>query len=262
MKSNVTYSARSHIGKRRENNEDNLFADGVILPPEIGNRPFSLDGVADVPSIFAVCDGMGGEEAGEVASLTAMEVLRTDIPQLYQTAPKQLPQAVQCFAERAHQSIQERTQGVRSGAVLALAAVTASGVFCFNLGDSRIYCMQSGRLRQITHDHTVTADQLRQGIRLPKGAKPDHRLTRCIGIGKSQVVETYPVLKGDFRLLICSDGLTNMADDKTLADILSAAVQPAAAADRMVQAALNGGGRDNITVIVLDIRRAGWFRFL
>ena len=262
MKRKVIYSVRSHVGLRRANNEDNLFADGVILPQKAGNRPFSLDGVAGIPSIFAVCDGMGGEEAGEVASLAAMEALQAEKDTLYRTSPKELSQAVQKFAERAHRSIQAHTEGTRSGATLALAAVTASGALCFNLGDSRIYCMQAGHFRQVTYDHTVISDQLRRGIRPTEGAQPDRRLTRCIGIGTSQAVEAYPAIKGDFRLLICSDGLSGMVSDDKLASILFAAAQPSIAADKLVQAALEGGGQDNITAIVLDANGVGKFRFL
>lgn len=262
MKRKVVYSVRSHVGLRRANNEDNLFADGVILPVEAGNRPFSLDGVADIPSIFAVCDGMGGEEAGEVASLTAMEALRAGKEALYHTAPKELPQAIQAFAKGAHHSIQARMEEARSGATLALAALTASGALCFNLGDSRIYCMQAGHFRQITYDHTVAADQLRRGIRPAEGAQPDRRLTRCIGIGAPQAVESYPAIKGDFRLLICSDGLSGMVSDDQLAGILFAAAHPSMAADKLLQAALDSGGQDNITAIVLDANGVGKFHFL
>lgn len=262
MKRKVTYSVRSHVGLRRVNNEDNLFADGVILPPGAGNRPFSLDGVAGIPSIFAVCDGMGGEEAGEVASLTAMETLQSRKKALYHTPPKELSRAIQEFAERAHSSIQDHTEGTRSGATLALAAFTASGAFCFNLGDSRIYCMQAGHFCQVTHDHTVIADQLRRGIRPMEGTQPDRRLTRCVGIGAPQAVESYPAIKGDFRLLICSDGLSGMVSGDKLASVLFAAAQPSMAADKLIQAALDGGGQDNITAIVLDANGVGKFRFL
>ena len=262
MKRKVIYSVRSHVGLRRVNNEDNLFADGVILPPEAGKRPFSLDGVAGIPSIFAVCDGMGGEEAGEVASLASMEALRAGKEALYHTSPKELPQAIQEFAEQAHRSIQAHTEGARSGTTLALAVFTTSGVLCFNLGDSRIYCMQAGYFRQVTYDHTVIADQLRRGIHPAEGTRPDRRLTRCIGIGAPHAVESYPAIKGDFRLLICSDGLSGMVSDDKLASILFAAAQPSMAADKLIQAALEGGGQDNITAIVLDANGVGKFRFL
>lgn len=257
MKWIVNYSARSHVGLRRENNEDNLFANGVCLPVGVGNRPFSLDGVANVPSVFAVCDGMGGEQAGEIASLAAVETLHKSEEELRRAPPKQLDQAVQQYVLRAHQTIQTKMQGERSGTTLALVVFTTSGARCFNLGDSKIFLQQGNRFRQITHDHTVYADRLRMGQR-PKGnERADRRLTRCIGIGEPKPVEAYPVISGNFRLLICSDGLSDMVVPQEISNILAAAPY-AAAADRLVQAALDNGGRDNITVIVLDVKRR-WF---
>jgi len=261
MKRRVIYSARSHVGKRRENNEDNLFSDGIILPSDIGNRPFSLDGVTNAPSIFAVCDGMGGEESGEVASRLVMETLQAEAEQLCRTAPRQLPKAVQRFVERGHQAVQDRVEGARSGATLAIAAFTNTCVFCFNLGDSRIYCLQSGHFRRVTNDHTVAGDQLRRGLCPPEEVRRDCRLTRCIGIGLSQAAEAYPAIKGDCRLLICSDGLTDMVGDEELAKILFSLNQPSEAADSLIQAALRYGGRDNVTAIVLDATGVSRFRF-
>ncbi len=252
----VRYSARSHVGLRRENNEDNLFAEGVYLPPDLGNRPFSLDGVAGVPSVFAVCDGIGGEEEGETASLLAVETLCKSREALCRASPEQLDGAVQQYARRAHQAVHAKMHGVRSGATLALAVLTAHGVRCFNLGDSRIFLRQGKRFRQITHDHTVDAERLRMGLRPKEGERADFRLTRCIGIGEAKPVESYPVISGSSRLLICSDGLSDMVAPQEISDLL--ADSPAAAADRLVQAALDGGGLDNITVIVLDVKRR-WF---
>lgn len=98
MKWTITYSARSHLGLCRGNNEDNLFVNGVILPSNLGNRSFSLDGVANDPAVFAVCNGRGGEEAGETASLLAVETLRG---QRGGVAPRQLEEAVrQCADSR------------------------------------------------------------------------------------------------------------------------------------------------------------------
>ena len=257
MKWAVNYSARSHVGLLRKNNEDNLFANGVRLPPNLGNRPFSLDGVTDVPSVFAVCDGMGGEAAGEIASLLAVETLHKIEGEFHCALPGQLDQVVRQYTRRTHQAIQTRMQGERSGTTLALVVFTASGAYCFNLGDSKIFFHHGRRFQQITHDHTVDADRLRMGLRPKEGERSDHRLTRCIGIGEPKPAEAYPVISGNFRLLICSDGLSDMVVPQEISNIL-AAFPYAAAADRLVQAALDNGGRDNITVIVLDVKRR-WF---
>ena len=259
MRPTVVYAVRSHVGKQRENNEDNLFANGVVRPLNSGNRPFSLDGVAEAPSIFAVCDGMGGEEAGETASFLAVQTLLTDRGQIQKAPPQQMRQAVQAYADRVHKIIQEG--GKRSGATLALAVVSAESIFCFNLGDSRIYLWQADRLRQITNDHTAAVEGLRRGLPLSEQECSDFRLTRCVGIGSSRTVEAYPAFRLNGWLLLCSDGLTDLVDPQEMEQILRTAPQVSGAADGLVQAALRHGGGDNVTVIVAQIRRRGLFHF-
>jgi serine/threonine protein phosphatase PrpC len=259
MKPAIIYAARSHVGRRRENNEDNLFADGVIRSLNSGNRPFSLDGVTEAPSVFAVSDGMGGEEAGETASFLTVQTLLTARDQI-ETAPSR--QAVQAYVDRAHRAIQEAAPGRRSGATLALAVVSAEGVSCFNLGDSRIYLWRTDRLRQVTNDHTAAAERLRQGLPLSERERSDFRLTRCIGIGNSRTVEAYPAFRMNHcRLLLCSDGLTDLVDPQEIERLLRATPRVSDAADGLVQAALRHSGGDNVTVIVIQIKRRSFFHF-
>lgn len=260
MKWTITYSARSHLGLCRGNNEDNLFANGVILPSDLGNRSFSLDGVANGPAVFAVCDGMGGEEAGETASLLVAETLRGSAEELRCAPPRQLDEAVWQYVRQAHQAIQLSAQDVRSGSTLALCVITTSGIHCFNLGDSRIYCLRRGHFWLVTNDHTVEGDRMCMGFHPRAGERADHRLTRCIGIGELRPVEAYPVIPGSCRLLICSDGLSGMVDNQEMEDILARQICPQAA-DLLLQSALKNGGHDNITAIVLDVERRGMFHF-
>lgn len=259
MKWTVNYAARSHLGLQRDNNEDNLLADGVILPPSLGNCAFSLDGTAAVPAIFAVCDGLGGEAAGETASRLTVEALAADRDAFLSVAPQELEGVVQSCVRRAHMAVKASTPpGRRSGSTLALAVLTHRGVRCFNLGDSRIFCSRRERFWQVTHDHNVWADQLRMGIPPPADAQPDHRLTRCVGIGHPQLAESYPMISAGCRLLLCSDGLTDMVAPSDISLILRESASPAAAADRLLQAALQNGGQDNVTVLTVEIRRS-WF---
>ncbi len=259
MKWMVNYAARSHLGLQRDNNEDNLLADGVLLPQSLGSRTFSLDGIATVPAIFAVCDGMGGEVAGETASRLTVEALATDRDAILSAAPHELESMVQSCIQRAHMAVKASTPpGRRSGSTLALAVLTHRGVQCFNLGDSRIFCLRRVRFWQVTHDHNVWADQLRTGLPPPENAQPDYRLTRCVGIGRPQSAESYPTIPGSCRLLLCSDGLTDMVVPSDISSILRESASPTAAADRLLQAALQNGGQDNVTVLTVEIRRS-WF---
>ena len=255
----IEYSARSHVGKVRENNEDNLFVDGTILPAGIGVRPFAIDGCAGSPAIFAVCDGMGGESDGEMASRLAVETLLEHQEQIKDAKPKLLDAEVQSYVTHASQTIVLKTPvGKRSGTTLALTVISKHGLHCFNVGDSRIYIEWRGKLRQITHDHTVAVDLLRankgQFVQAPKNG---HKLTRCMGIGKLPEVEVYPALPPKGRLLICSDGLTKMMRPEEIGRVLEAAPCTAEAADVLLRTALRRGGRDNITLIVLATQRFG-----
>lgn len=259
MKWTVNYAARSHPGLLRENNEDNLLADGVLLPPSLGNRTFSLDGTTSVPAVFAVCDGMGGEAAGEVASRLTVETLAVNRDALLTAPSSELEKVVQFCVRQAHGAVEASVpSGRRSGSTLALTILTGQGVCCFNLGDSRIFCSHRGRFWQVTHDHNVWVDQLRAGTPPPADAQPDYRLTRCVGIGRPQPAESYPAIAGSCRLLLCSDGLTDMVAAQDISVILREADSPTAAADRLLQTALQNGGLDNVTILTVEIKR-DWF---
>lgn len=249
---NLIFSVYSHKGRIRANNEDNFFADGAILPP--GSRSYSLDVSADAPVLLAVCDGMGGEQDGEIASETAVRKLAEMEDTIKSTAPEKLSGAVQAYADAVDLELKER--GKRMGTTLALAVITEKAVRCFNIGDTRIYFLRSGKLTQLTHDHTLgarTAQKENICGESARARKNGNKLTRCIGIGSSGTVEEYPALRGKRRLMICSDGLTDMVAFPEIKKILMNSANPADAAGRLVQAALEHGGKDNITVVAADI---------
>lgn len=254
----VAYSARSHVGRVRANNEDNLFADGVFLAPETNNQPFTIDGNSFTPIILAICDGMGGEENGEIASLIAVKKLSKSSDKLKSCSLHQINEVVQSYVNDVNIEIRSEigNMGKRVGTTLALAVVTKNGVRCFNIGDTRIYCLSKSIFTQITNDHTLVAERLRNGSITAEQAnfdKGNHKLTKCIGIGDSCIVESYSEIYGKCRLLICSDGLTDMVAqaeiEKTLKEITSTTDTTKA----LIDLALEKGGRDNITVIVADI---------
>lgn len=199
----------------------------------------------------------GGEAAGETASRLTAEIFAANRDALLAAAPSNLEAAVQACVRQAHQTVGSSAPlGRRSGSTLALAVLTCRGIHCFNLGDSRIFCSRRGRFWQVTHDHNVWADHLRTGIPPSAGGQPDYRLTRCVGIGSPQSAESYPVIPGSCRLLLCSDGLTDMVSAQDISTILRETGSPSTAADRLVQAALQNGGLDNVTVLAVEIRRS------
>lgn len=238
----IEYSARSHLGLVRGNNEDNLYVDGVFLTPEIREYPFTIDGMAGCPALFAVCDGIGGEENGEDASLTAVQMLGAADALIKNKDAQGLDQAVQSLVEGIHEAIRAGSQSnqSRTGTTLALAVVTKSGIHCFNLGDSRIYALHQGNFQQITRDHT------------PDG-ESGYQLTRCLGIGESAQAEAYPPLPPNSRLLICTDGLTDRLDSAEIEAILRTPHGMVNAADYLLNSALIKGGEDNVTLILVDL---------
>ncbi len=251
---NVIFSVRSHKGNTRGNNEDNLFAAGIMLLPEFCDRPFSVDASVPAPVVLAVCDGMGGEKRGELASRIAVIKLTELQKTIIDTSPKEMNRVVQAYIEAANYEIS--AYGVRSGTTIALAVITEKGVYCFNVGDTRIYCLQSGMFTQVTNDHTQGAEIARSGI-IPmeqaRQSKSGNKLTRCIGFGNCYNMDSYPAIKGKCRLLLCSDGLTDMVSDLEIKKILSDTDGTSDAAEQLLQLALNNGGKDNVTVIAADI---------
>ena len=245
----IAYSARVHIGLLRTSNEDNIYTAGISLPIASRDAPFAIDGSVAASTVFAVCDGMGGEDDGEIASLIAVQALAGTEPQLTSAAAHELPRLIQSAVDSANDELRKLSDGAkRIGTTLALVVARTDGIYCSGIGDSRIYCLRRGEFWQISRDHTLAAEHQNR-TQSPKTA---HMLTRCIGIGAAQT-EHFATLHGACRLLICSDGLTDMVDSHTIERLLRQSDSTSEAASALANAALCNGGRDNVTVVVLDV---------
>jgi protein phosphatase len=194
-----------------------------------------------------VADGMGGAAAGEVASQLAVEQA-----QLGNGRPDE--RLTRANAEVFERSLAE-PELAGMGTTLTLVELRPDGIaHLAHVGDSRAYLWHDGALEQITDDHTVVAEQLAAG-RISEGDIANHpqrsMLTRVLGISPAIEVDTLEMqLEPGDRLLICSDGLTNMIDDRTIASRLGAGA-PEEVAWNLIEAANRAGGHDNITVIVV-----------
>ncbi|MBQ8691762.1 MAG: serine/threonine-protein phosphatase [Synergistaceae bacterium] len=264
---NINFTARSHPGKVRLNNEDNLYCNSIILTPEIRNEPFSLSGDCEAPCMFAVCDGMGGEEYGEEASLIAVKTLKEHKINMLNNVNnfKKLDKAVQDFILDANKKLCGLMieRAVRMGTTLALAVMCENYVKCYAIGDSRIYALRDGVLRQLSHDHTLALQKVKMGLIKPEDAEHDrdrHVLTRCLGVFEDEMTPEAEVLEpekilhdNNYRLLLCSDGLTDMLSDKHIEIILKSAPDVSTACNALSERALQAGGKDNVTCIVIDI---------
>ncbi|MFJ7748517.1 PP2C family protein-serine/threonine phosphatase [Arthrobacter sp. NPDC097144] len=238
----AVFGYASDRGLRREQNEDSLIA-------------------AD--PVFAVADGMGGHEAGEVASSICVRTLG-DAPFVGRHLPEIGADDVRVLLRDADAGIREATGG-RAGTTLTGAVlVSEAGVPCwlvFNVGDSRTYRLTGGVLEQITVDHSEVQELVDMGQITPDEAlihPRRHVVTRALGTGSDTEADYWliPAEPGD-RLLVCSDGLTGEVSDGQLEQILLSVDNPQDACASMVEAALRSGGRDNITVLVVDLEGAG-----
>ena len=257
----ITYSACSEMGRVRSNNEDNLYCGGVILTPETRETPFALSGEAAAPCLFAVCDGMGGQEEGEFASFAAASLL-PELEEALKTAPpEKTGRLVQEYVTKANKLICDRMseKSVRIGTTLVLVIVTEEVILPYNIGDSRIYEYTGGKLSQISRDHTLTMQKVRMGVLTEEEAKSDrdrNKLTRYLGVFEDEMVmeaEALPALPltERRRLLLCSDGLTDLVNNDRIEEILQSAAT-CEAAGLLVAEALEAGGKDNVTCIVIE----------
>lgn len=233
----AVFGYASDRGLRRELNEDSLIA-------------------AD--PIFAIADGMGGHEAGEVASSICVRTLG-DATIVGEHLPEVSAGDLETLLLEADRRIREATGG-RAGTTLTGAVLVRNDGsphwLVFNVGDSRTYRFVNDVLEQVTVDHSevqelvdlgqITADE---ALVHPRR----HVVTRALGTGNDAEADFWllPVVPGD-RLLLCSDGLTGEVSDGAIQHILATEADPQAACAALVQAALRSGGRDNITVLVID----------
>jgi PPM family protein phosphatase len=272
----IDVDARSHTGHRRANNEDHFFV--CKLARTLQTITSSLP-EGDVPEqteevnyVMIVADGMGGHAAGEVASrmaISALISLALDMPdwifKIDQEHALEIERRARSRVQEVGAMLIERARGDDSlhGMGTTLTAVRSLGrdLLITHVGDSRAYLLRagSGSLHRLTRDHTYAQLLVDLG-QLAPGAGVDsrhrHVLTNALG-GSCEVVQVdtdrLQLEDGD-RLLLCSDGLTDLVDDATIATILREATRSTDACERLVQQALDNGGRDNVTVIVAGYR--------
>lgn len=228
------YGSRTEIGNVREHNEDSL----TVLPP-----------------LFAVADGMGGHEAGEVASEITINTLNDLAPQ--SADAEALARAVVAANLNV---IKAPSQGVGRegmGTTLTAAILEKERLVIAQVGDSRAYLLHNGSLQQLTRDHSLMADMIEAGQLTEAEARvhPNRSvITRAIGSDPHMQPDLYELNAetGD-RLLLCSDGICGMIEDHEIASIMRQAPSAQSCADQLVEAALAAGGFDNATAVVVDV---------
>lgn len=221
-------------------------------------RTINQDSMLLGPDVFVVADGMGGHQGGEVASALAVESVSEQTPG---PSVAELVAAVDRANERVFERSGEDPSLTGMGTTfVAVAVVVEDGeerIAIVNVGDSRAYRLTGGHLEQITDDHSLVGELVREGRISPEEAEvhPQRNIvTRALGIDRSIPVDDFQILPhaGD-RYLLCSDGLTNEVAERDIAVVLRTIDDPDAAARELVRRANEHGGRDNITVVIVDV---------
>jgi protein phosphatase len=266
----VDFGAVTHAGKVRKNNEDHYLVGrlGRSLEPLMTNMPagYLPERLAEYGYGMLVADGMGGAAAGEVASRMAINLLVKliiDTAKWGRRIDEQEAEALMDRIEGYYMAIHSELirQGeidpsiAGMGTTLTVAYSFCSDLFVAHVGDSRAYLFRDGQLRQLTHDHTV-AQRLADTGEIPQEDVAKHKLrhllTNVLGGHKGPVVtelEQFQLADRD-RLLLCSDGLTDMVDDATIGTVLRQIEPPQEASKKLLDLALEAGGKDNITIVL------------
>jgi protein phosphatase len=247
----VTSYGSSHIGKKRQSNEDAFLADDAL-------------------GLYVVADGMGGHAAGEVASQEAVETIFGMVKQGLRAAPGLANELTSDHARSACRLIEGAVQAAtymvyglseldreKTGMGTTISALLLLGTYAVTaqVGDSRIYQISNGCVTQITEDHTLISWQLKQGIITPEEARRSpHRnvITRAVGNRDYVEVDTglVTLARGD-RFLLCSDGLHGYLRDEEIAVL--AFLEAEDAVSRLIELANDRGGKDNITAVLVEV---------
>lgn len=224
----------TNVGKVRKNNEDSL----IVIEPEI----------------FVVADGMGGQAAGEVASKILVDTVKNFLPLIPEPLDEEiLTKSILKANAQILRAARENKIYRGMGTTATILHIYKNRAYYAHIGDSRLYRVRNKTLEQITEDHSYVETLVRRGELTPAEARVHpmkNILTQAVGADENISVDS-----GSLRLdtedifLLCTDGLTNMVTDEDILKILLESKNPA---DDLIQAALNGGGHDNISVIVVE----------
>ncbi len=234
-------------GRARSNNEDAVLLDAAV-------------------GLAVLADGMGGYNAGEVASQMATEFIAGELGRWLHEAEQQasdadVRRAIDICVDNANRAIfdasNQNPQYTGMGTTLVVAVFRQSRLLLGHVGDSRCYRWRGGRLSQLTRDHSLLQEQIDAGLITAEQAAYSankNLVTRAVGVEDTVLLESHQhEIQGGDWYLICSDGLTDMVDDATLAQLLELHTGPADCAQALVTAANDAGGRDNISLVLARV---------
>ncbi len=257
---------QSDAGHQRDLNEDSILSIQVNALCEMKNAP--------VMGFFAVADGLGGHDTGEVASRTAIHALAGYVlEKIFAPVTRRLDMPVEELstalvatvqdANRAILSLREQSAtDINMGCTLTAAIVKDTTAVIANVGDSRTYRMHNGVLSKVTNDHSIVARLLERGLIRPEEVYTHEQkgvIYRSLGDKPALDVDIFQLeLELGDRLVLCCDGLWEMVRDPYIEDVLLELYDPQQACDRLVQQANLAGGEDNISVIIINVEELAW----
>jgi PPM family protein phosphatase len=238
----IAYQALTDVGRKRKGNEDSVFVN-----PE--------------QNLFVVADGMGGHAAGEVASEMAVQIVLRELKEVKDMSDGSISRILGESLRLANRAIHDRTitevdkQGM--GTTASVLLLSDARYLIGQVGDSRVYLLRDGGLKQVTKDHSYVQEQVDLGNLTPEQARYhpySNVITRCVGASPDVEPDLYSgeARTGDI-FLVASDGLTGMVDDRRLAQLLLSRTEPERKVQALISEANGRGGLDNITAIVIHV---------
>lgn len=235
--------SKTDIGRKRKLNQDAVYT--------------SEQPVGNLPNLFLVADGMGGHNAGDFASKITVETITARIAESVEQEPARLLEDAIAAANAAVRKKALEDPALEGmGTTIVAACCSGALLHAANVGDSRLYLVRDKRIHQITRDHSWVEEMVRRGGLDREEARnhPDKNIiTRAVGAEDTVDPDFYTVnLEEGDMILMCTDGLTNMLEDREILNILEASRDIVEMAEELVRAANEKGGRDNISVILID----------
>lgn len=235
-------SSLTDIGTTREMNQDYLYS--------------SEESVGKLPNLFLVADGMGGHKAGEFASRYVVEhIVRSIKGSKEEEAVRILSESIETANRKLKEYADAHQQMRGMGTTIVAAVIQGRTLLVANVGDSRLYIV-GDEITQVTQDHSLVQEMVRLGQMDPQSAKnhPDKNIiTRAVGVSEKVKIDIFErQLRAGEYIILCSDGLTNMVEDSVILQILHGAGSLSDKAERLIELANKNGGKDNITVIIIE----------
>lgn len=256
--------AVNHTGFVRLNNEDNYYLDGSYIAPEQVDQPSSLTATLwdDRAVIAAVCDGMGGAQAGEEASQLVVSSLHSAISGFDPVHNTDRITDELCAISRRIDYLRLQLDHDVMGTTIVMACIKRGRLLITNVGDSRAYLLREGHMMQLSEDHSEVQRMVNMGVLSREAAQTHprrHVITQYMGLPEEELLldpyfsDTIDLQDGD-RVLLCSDGVTDMLEDEAIARILQSEPNCQPAVHALINAVLKSGARDNATALLLQVQ--------